>query len=120
MRTIIDILKKGNQELFHSDMLAWMMNPEAEHGMGNYMLRSIADLLADRGDRTLVDLLAQGLPTIQTEVSKSKHRYDIVVCVGKITVIFENKTKSVGADLQLGAYEGDDSPHPLGVMRRIF
>ncbi len=31
-RTIVDILRKGNQELFHSAMVAWLLDPAAEHG----------------------------------------------------------------------------------------
>lgn len=35
-RTIIDILRKGNQELFHSSMIAWFLDPHGEHESQRY------------------------------------------------------------------------------------
>ena len=48
-RTIIDILRKGNQELFHSSMIAWLLDPQAEHGIDDEFLKGFGHLVAERG-----------------------------------------------------------------------
>ncbi len=44
-RTLIDILRKGNQELFHSSMIAWLLDPLAEHGLGTGFLDAFAEMV---------------------------------------------------------------------------
>src|SRR4051794_13722152 len=48
-RTIIDILRKGNQELFHSSIIAWLLDPLAEHGLDTGFLNAFAEVVEQRG-----------------------------------------------------------------------
>lgn len=105
-RTIIDILRKGNQELFHSSMIAWLLDPQAEHGIGDVFLKGFGDLLAERGSGSMLAALRTAPPTsIETEATSYKRRYDIVLHVGQTTVVIENKTKSLGGTPQFDKYK---------------
>jgi hypothetical protein len=108
-RTMIDIFRKGNQELFHSSMIAWLLDPKAEeHGLGGQFLEGFADKLAraDRGSSKLkeaVEISPDGL--VRTESPFLKSRYDIEIRFGDTLVVIENKTKSVGEAPQLECYK---------------
>ena len=104
-RTLIDILRRGNQELFHSSMIAWLLNPEAEHGLGRRFLERFADKLAVKGHPKLKEAVeASPSGSVKTEVRSRKSRYDIEICFGDAQVVIENKTKSVGEKPQLDRY----------------
>lgn len=104
-RTIIDILRKGNQELFHSSMIAWLLDPtkDKEHGIGNKFIEKLVEKI---GRSDLIEVLKTGTPLkVRTEVPGYKSRYDIEIKIGDKTVIFENKTKSIGESSQLQWYK---------------
>lgn len=106
-RTIIDILRKGNQELFHSSVIAWFLDPKGEHGYGSQFLEGFAELLGDRGSSDMkVALQGAALSSVTTEATTYKGRYDIVLKIGQLKVIIENKTKSLGALPQFDQYKG--------------
>jgi len=106
-RTIIDILKKGNLELFHSAMIAWLLNPEGEHGWDDAFLRRFAELLAGKGHHTLQRALACDRGKVRTEESiPGRGRCDILLEVGQTKFVLENKVKSVGQVRDLKRYEG--------------
>jgi hypothetical protein len=106
MRTIIDILRKGNLELFHSSMLAWLLDPRAEHGLGDEFLKMFSETVAAKGAGSLRAALMGGqLDSVKTETPSDGNRYDIVIsCGGKPVAVLENKTKSVGMLTQLERY----------------
>ena len=51
MRTIVDILKRGNLELFHSSMVAWLIDSKGEHGKGTSVLAKLAETLSPKRKR---------------------------------------------------------------------
>jgi hypothetical protein len=108
MRTIIDVLRKGNQELFHSSVVAWLLDPVGEHGLGHGFLHAFARLVESHGCPRMREALDAGTPTrIATEATARNSRYDIVVRIGPVTVVIENKTKSLGDEPQFKKYGGD-------------
>lgn|GEM_PF-5189927 len=126
MKTIIDILKKGNQELFHSAMIAWLLDPNsAEHGLGPIFLNGIADRLDAYGWPDFKGILdASGSVAIQTEVGGFGRRYDIVIRCGEDSrIVIENKTKSIGEKSQFETY-GEDNQNDmlvaLGLCKESF
>jgi hypothetical protein len=107
-RTMIDIFRKGNQELFHSSMIAWLLEPKAEHGLGGRFLERFADKLAgaEGGSSKLkeaVEVSPNG--SVRSEAPFLKSRYDIEIRFGDALVVVENKTKSVGEAPQLDRYK---------------
>jgi hypothetical protein len=106
-RTIIDILRKGNQELFHSSIMAWLLDPDGEHGYGPGFLNAFAQTVEQRGCAKMREALETGQVTrIKTEATAHKSRYDIELQVGPVTVVIENKTKSLGGEVQFENYGG--------------
>jgi hypothetical protein len=109
-RTIIDILRKGNQELFHSSIIAWLLDSRAEHGYGPGFLDAFARLIEDQGDpRFRAALATPPAAKITTETAARKSRYDIKLEIGSILVVVENKTKSLGDDPQFEKYKGENT-----------
>jgi hypothetical protein len=108
-RTIVDILRKGNQELFHSSVIAWLLDPQGEHGYGSAFLDAFARLVEEKGLPQFRAAL-QGTPVvkIRTEASGKKSRYDIRLDIGTKIVVIENKTKSLGEDSEFETYKGQN------------
>ncbi len=114
MRTIIDVLSKGNLELFHSAIIGWLLNPEGDHELNDAILRGFAQTLENKGTPSLLNALGKLTASknrqvkVRTEKATRKARYDIEITVGTLLkVIIENKTKSLGSLSQLDAYNAE-------------
>ncbi len=109
-RTLIDILRKGNQELFHSSIIAWLLDPEGEHGFGPGFLEGFAQVL-ERNDcpNMRSAFQASSTTTIRTEMTARKSRYDIRLAIGQTVVVIENKTKSLGDEPQFEKYKAENA-----------
>lgn len=109
-RTVIDIFSKGNQELFHSAFLAWLMDANGEHGMGDSFLRDLVRLVNETSGARYV---VQSPYRVATEHRISRGRLDIIVLPEAGTaastrgLVFENKTKAFGQVSQLDAYAAE-------------
>jgi hypothetical protein len=109
-RTIIDILRKGNQELFHSSIIAWLLEPNGEHGYGNGFLNAFAEAVEQNGyPKFRAALQASPTVIIKTEAATKMGRYDIKLEIGSTFVVIENKTKSLGDDPQFEKYKGENT-----------
>jgi PD-(D/E)XK nuclease superfamily len=76
-RTIIDILRKGNQELFHSSIIAWLLDPEGEHGFGPGFLHGFAEAVERSGCPKMRSALqTSSTTTITTETTARRSQYD--------------------------------------------
>ena len=79
------LLGMGRTELAHSTMLAWLLRPDASHGLGAGLFRRlVAAVIPDVADPGPVEL-------VRCEVSRDDTRADIVVWAGRVTLIIENK-----------------------------
>ncbi|KMP10566.1 hypothetical protein UZ36_07205 [Candidatus Nitromaritima sp. SCGC AAA799-C22] len=111
MQTIVDILRKGNQELFHSEMIAWLLDPNAGHGLNAQFLEGFAsklETLDKHGSKKLKMAISTDLPVIKTETSSFKRRHDIEIGVQDKLFVIENKTKSIGGFPQFRKYDQGD------------
>jgi PD-(D/E)XK nuclease superfamily len=104
---LVSVFSRGNQELFHSAFLAWLLRPTAAHGLGGSFLREVVRRLplsySEYGDRS-------GECDVKTEFRERRSRFDIRVSLPNSAperrgLIFENKVKSFGNHLQLDAYQ---------------
>jgi hypothetical protein len=87
-------------------MIAWLLTPNGEHGLGRAFVEHMGDLLAEKGVPLLKNALRAGDPiTVATEWPEQGCRYDIRLKVGTHHFILENKTKSIGGKTQRDAYE---------------
>lgn len=119
-RTMVDLLKRGNQELFYSAMLAWLLDPTESHGLGHKFISGFISTARSKGFDIPED--GWGAPMVETEVRGRRSRYDIVVqCTDGNGFVIENKTKSIGALSQLEQYEqGGQLVVPLGLSAESF
>jgi len=93
---IIELFKKGNQELFHSSFIAWLMNKDGEHGFGNRLAKRILKK---------IDYDIKADYKIETEYSDGANRYDIFIQQKNYkSLILENKVKSFGSKNQSERY----------------
>jgi hypothetical protein len=107
-RTIIDILRKGNQELFHSSIIAWLLDPKGEHGYGAGFLNAFAEAVEQKGyPKFRAALRVSPTVKITTETTGRKSPYDLRLDIGATVVVIENKTKSLGDDPQFEKYQGE-------------
>lgn len=101
---IITVLSRGNQELFHSAFIAWLLDPTASHNLGDSFFRALQPHL---GCSCNMDF-SSGY-TVYRESTDSRSRFDILLvpkaqasrCKG---LVIENKIKSFGSHLQLDRY----------------
>ena len=124
MRTIVDILQRGNLELFHSSMLAWLLGAKGEHGLEGRVLEHLSGVLSQRKWPQLERALEEGTGTVETEVKRGNHRYDIYLKLPDACFVFENKTKTVGntpqLELQRESMSGDGAVVALGLCEESF
>src|SRR5678816_1671896 len=106
-RNVIDIFAKGNQELFHSAFLAWLMKDDEDHGLGKSFRSRILGRIPEA-----LGYDANGEYAVHTEFSSGRSRFDIMlrpigVANEKKGLVFENKIKSFGSLLQLEQYKNE-------------
>jgi hypothetical protein len=107
---LVSVCARGNQELFHSAFLAWLLNHTAAHGLGTRFLRAVLERLPPSHSEGLSEEYE-----VRTEFRERRSRFDILVrpvnpSAGPRGLVIENKVKSFGSHLQLDAYksEGDN------------
>jgi len=105
-RTIVDILKKGNQELFHSSLIAWLLNPKGEHELGETFINHFTEKLEKKGYPELKNILKNSSKIlVLTETKHTGGRYDIEIVADDSNILIENKTKTIGSSSQLDDYK---------------
>jgi hypothetical protein len=110
---IISVFTRGNQEMFHSAFLAWLMDKDAPHGIGQIFLQRLLSRFPK------ISVLEPSTDyEVFTEYRDSHGRYDILVreqnsCGGK-GIVFENKVKSFGSLPQLDRYK--EGPYAVAVI----
>jgi hypothetical protein len=102
--------------MFHSRMIAWLLDPNTEHGYGDYFIKEFAKIVDSRGNISMSSAIKGGNLNVSTEKKMRKHRCDITIEVDKKRFIVENKVKSLGSDLQLEVYQGYGEVVGLGFI----
>ena len=119
-RTIIEILKAGNIEMFHSRMIAWLLDPNTEHGYGDYFVKKFIEIVNSRANVSTSPIIFAGDINVNTEERVGKHRCDITIVIDGNRLIIENKVKSLGSDLQLEVYQAYGMVIGLGFIDVSF
>ena len=104
-RNMIDILARGNQELFHSAFLAWLMKADECHGLGKTFRSQFLSHLPQT-----LGYDVNGDYEVDTEFVSSRLRFDIILrptgeAKHKKGLVLENKIKSFGNHLELEQYK---------------
>ena len=103
MKNIIQILKVGNQELFYSSFIAWLLDAKGDHGLSD----NFAKLLFAKINPSFMEYK---IKEIRTEIKVKGGRADIFIEFhNNQIIVIENKTKSIGTESQLLAYQDENS-----------
>jgi hypothetical protein len=113
-KNVIEIFARGNQELFHSAFLAWLMDDQGDHRLGNSFR---AELLRRLPPELGYDPEANY--SVFTEYRAGGHRFDILLKpesdnLGKKGLVLENKIKSLGDYIQPSKYK--DSGYDVAIL----
>jgi hypothetical protein len=92
---LLHVARVANGELVHSNVIAWLLDPTARHGMGAALLAKI--LSVGWPDVASPD---PARATVGREVIREFRIADIVVTAGPTTVVIENKVWSDESDRQ--------------------
>jgi hypothetical protein len=102
---VIDLFARGNQELFHSAFIAWLLDEHGSHGLGSRFLAEFTSSLPAQLAGRLTGSLA-----VRTEYRSRGSRFDILLeprspsPTSPKGLVVENKIKSFGNAVQLDKY----------------
>ncbi len=103
-KNIIELFSKGNKELFHSAFLAWLLNKNENHDLGDYFISEILKLAKlDQKYNSSSNY------NIVIEYVQNKMRFDIYIGTKEASndikgIVIENKIKSFGNEVQFKKY----------------
>lgn len=95
----------ARQELKHSDLLAFLLNPAANHGLGDTFLRAfLAEIALQSASLSIADLAKARLP--RTRVLRERDRIDLLLVNDDppFVVLIENKIGAEESHGQLQRY----------------
>ena len=75
---IFDVLGIGHKELQHSNFIGWLLDPNGNHGFGDYFLLEFLNLLSDVSDELLIDCHLGDLHTTRV-IRERENNIDIFI-----------------------------------------
>jgi hypothetical protein len=100
-----DILNATKSEVRHSNFLAWILDPNANHGLGEMvLLRFLRDIFSSERVVGLYGPEADTLDFRSAELRREWQNIDLLIVLDKIVVVVENKWDSSEHSLQLTKY----------------
>ncbi len=120
---VFDMLRITNTEIRHSNVLAWLLDPNENHGAGDAFLREFITLIVKKLDPTRYDpfsLLIQDLNSYQ--VYREPNHMDIVLVSEeeKTAYIIENKVWASESKHQLKDYYDKSLTEYRDCNKRIY
>ena len=105
---VFDVLRNADYEIRHSNVIAWLLEPDGTHGLDGRFLRWFVDHLNERADRAGVDRIpATDYEASNIGIERELDYVDITVFFKreKVLIAIENKTEeasSANVDQVLG------------------
>lgn len=108
---LFETLNMVNNELRHSSMLSWLMNPNENHGLGSYFIHNfLKQVIID--NKSSIDNLSifdiENMDYGEVEIQKEWKNIDILVVINEMrkqyVFVIENKIKTSEHDNQLSRY----------------
>jgi hypothetical protein len=94
------------QELRHSNFLAWLLNPKGSHGIGDlFLLRFLRDIAVEENCRNVSLFDLPELNLNKTLVFREWNNIDLVVQIDNVVIAIENKFNSTEHTDQLVRYK---------------
>jgi hypothetical protein len=107
----LGVLGLHRHEVWHSRMLAWLLDPCGHHGLGSRVLSALLQR-AFGGDTARAESARLALAEPTCEEARDGGRLDIIVRAPGLTLIIENKVDAVEAPGQCDAYFGSFGQEP--------
>lgn len=104
---LFDVLKISRMEIRHSNVLAWLLNPNENHGLGDAFLKAIVQIVVQNDDNGRYNVLETLLIDFYSfVVYREWKNIDILLVsdVEKFLIAIENKIDSHEHDNQLKKY----------------
>lgn len=119
---IFSILKVSGQEIRHSNFLAWLLDPHANHGLGNnIMKRILRDIFLNEKAKEVSIHDIEGLAFDKVEIKREWKNIDILIQFPDTVICIENKVYSGESKNQLEKYKKIiETEFPLGKYKRAF
>ena len=114
---IFDVLRSTKTEIRHSNVLAWFLDPEKEHGFNYNVLEYFIKFARKTNSNEELDL-----SNAVVDVRREEQNIDILVVVEnpKIVLVIENKTKTGEHDDQLRRYREDVETNYSDYDERLY
>jgi len=107
-----DILNATKSEVRHSNFLAWILDPNANHGLEEMvLLRFLRDIFSNDRVIGLYGPEADTLNFRSTEIRREWQNIDLLIVVDQIVVVIENKWDSKEHSSQLTKYRKAVNTH---------
>jgi len=108
---IFHALKIVQQEVRHSNFLAWLLNPSENHGLGELFLKRFLRtvLISSKVKTSLIEIEELNYDVI--EVRREFLNIDILIEIENLLIIVENKIRSKEHSNQLNRYFEDAKKH---------
>ena len=106
---IFNVLRIENKEIRHSNALAWLIDPQESHGLGQIFLRRfLSTILLDNEnvDISLTPAQVELMTLLDIEVRREWKNIDLLITshANKWVILIENKIKSYATKKQLEKY----------------
>ena len=103
---IFQILKITKSEIRHSNFLAWLLDPNQSHKLGNIFLkRFLRQVFSSEKFATLEQVDVEALNLSKVEIRREWKNIDIIIILQNVVVCIENKTQSKEHSNQLKRYK---------------
>jgi hypothetical protein len=104
---IFRVLRNGETEIRHSNVLAWLLDPQGDHGLGDTFLREFVLSAVESTDQHSISVSeAYLLDFDDVRILREFHNIDILIESEskKLIVVIENKIRSTDGNNQLEKY----------------
>jgi hypothetical protein len=105
---LFDVLKLSRTEIRHSNMLAWLFDPNENHGMGDRVLRALINfIILNYKPENLDEFSMVSMDLYSFEVRREWEDIDLLIVSNdaKVAICIENKIDSVEHSDQLTKYK---------------
>lgn len=120
---IFDVLKISSAEIRHSNMLAWLLDPNENHGYGDKILAGLFQKVVNNDSAGKYDVCSLLLMDLdEFEVAREWKNIDILLTSNKekTVIVIENKIWSGEHDDQLKRYRQIVEKNFSDFTRRIY
>ncbi|MDL2323139.1 PD-(D/E)XK nuclease family protein [Bacteroidales bacterium OttesenSCG-928-A17] len=107
---IFSILGIGRAEIRHSNFLAWLLDPNESHGLGNrFLIRVLRDLALEKNQLDIINIENLNFSNVEVgrEVKCPNGSMDLLIKFkdDELIICIENKFDTLDSDGQLNSYQ---------------